>query len=59
VPGALLTSLAVAALLAAGPLPVSAATLIPGGGSPRTDCIMQMSVQWQLSLRSKLPSSRV
>ena len=44
-PGALLTSLAVAVLLAAGSPRVAAATLVPGGGNPRTDCMMQMSAE--------------
>jgi hypothetical protein len=44
VPAAPLT-LAVAALLATAPIRVAAATLIPGGGNRRTDCIMQMSAE--------------
>jgi OmcA/MtrC family decaheme c-type cytochrome len=38
-----LTALAVAVLLAAAPLRVANATLVPGGGGKRSDCIMQMS----------------
>jgi OmcA/MtrC family decaheme c-type cytochrome len=45
VPGALLKSAAVAVLLAAGPPRVAAGTLVPGGGNPRTDCMMQMSAE--------------
>ena len=48
-PGALsstsLKSLAVPLLLAVAPLQLAAATLVPGGGSRRTDCMMQMSAE--------------
>jgi OmcA/MtrC family decaheme c-type cytochrome len=44
VPGAPLTSLVVAVLLAVAPMRV-AATLVPGGGSRRTDCMLQMSAE--------------
>ena len=44
-PGAPLIRLAVAVLLAAAPMRVAAATLVPGGGGRRTDCIMQMSAE--------------
>jgi OmcA/MtrC family decaheme c-type cytochrome len=40
-----LTSLAIALLLAVAPMQVAAATLVPGGGSRRTDCMMQMSAE--------------
>src|SRR5262249_37079957 len=40
-----LTSLVVAALMAVAPMPVAAATLVPGGGNRRTDCMMQMSAE--------------
>jgi hypothetical protein len=45
VSGAPLIRVAVAVLLAAAPVRVAAATLIPGGGGRRTDCIMQMSAE--------------
>jgi len=44
VPRALLTSLAVAVVIAVTPV-LAAATLVPGGGSRRTDCMMQMSAE--------------
>ena len=44
-PGAPLIRLAVAVLLAAAPMRVAGATLVPGGGGRRTDCIMQMSAE--------------
>jgi hypothetical protein len=45
VPSASLTSRAVALVLAVAPMQVTAATLVPGGGSRRTDCMMQMSAE--------------
>jgi OmcA/MtrC family decaheme c-type cytochrome len=45
VSGAPLIRVAVAVLLAAAPVRVAAATLIPGGGGRRTDCMMQMSAE--------------
>ena len=44
-PRASLTSRAVALLLAVAPMQVTAATPVPGGGSRRTDCMLQMSAE--------------
>ena len=44
-PSASQTSVAVALLLAMAPMQVTAATLVPGGGSRRTDCMLQMSAE--------------
>jgi predicted CXXCH cytochrome family protein len=45
VPVASLKALAVPLLVAVAPMQITAATLVPGGGSRRTDCMMQMSAE--------------